>query len=145
ITGSGGNAVGGPPSFLPSGGPIAALSSSANTISGNLNDGVLINNLGAASSIAANSITGNLISRNSHNGIHVIADLGGTAEIAQITANFIGTDATGLTTYDQNNRTLGNGLSGMLLESSGSALGSIIAAMVSANVSSGNGLSGITV
>ncbi len=61
--------------------------------------------------------------------------------------NLIGTDPTGTRTYDSNNRPLGNGLSGILLEetSSNTVSGSNVAVTVTGNVISGNGLSGITV
>jgi len=146
LTNSGNNVIGGPPNFAPSG-LIASLGSGANTIFGNSDDGIFINVPEPASSFAANEIDGNLISRNGHNGIHVITPLSGPAQIARIFANFIGTDATGLTTYDTNDQTLGNGFSGILLENGSGAEGFITTAtiVVELNVVSGNGVGGITV
>ncbi len=148
ITDSTSNTVGAAAVTNPLTGAIGDLGNGANIITGNLNDGVRIDISSANTLTDVNNIVmGNLISRNSLNGVHVVADLGGGAQIAQITDNFIGTDSTGLTTYDKNNQnqSLGNGKSGILLETTAAARGTLNSVTTSGNVLSGNGLSGITV
>ena len=63
-------------------------------------------------------IAGNLVSRNSHNGIHVHGNLSGDQSIALIIDNFIGTTLDGTSAYDASasDQPQGNGLSGILLE-----------------------------
>ena len=89
------------------------------------------------------------MARNSHNGIHLHGDLSGDQSIAQISDNFIGTTLDGTSTYDTaaNDQPQGNGLSGILLESTThepAPLGGV-GATISGNVVSNNGLSGVTV
>ncbi len=113
--GASGNVIGGAPIInfaITTNGTISSLGTNANYIVGNASAGVSIS--GAASS--SNTVEGNLISRNGLNGIDLEGDLTGTTELAVIEYNFIGTNATGTSTYDSNNHPLGNGLSGILLE-----------------------------
>jgi streptogramin lyase len=144
--GASGNMIGGAPNKSPITirETISSLGTNANYIVGNTTAGVSIS--GAAAS-SPNTIEGNLISRNALNGIDLEGDLTGTAALAQIEFNFIGTDPTGTKTYDSNNHPLGNGLSGILLDETtdGTSAGPNDAVTVLGNVVSGNGLSGITV
>jgi hypothetical protein len=131
-----------------------SVAGAGNVVADNSGDGITIDfsntrnstTSGAIDSadLSGNTITGNLVSRNSHNGVHVTADLGGTEQIVQITHNLIGTNASGTTTYDSSGQTLGNGISGILLETTATAAGNQTSVTVLGNVISGNGLSGIT-
>ncbi len=122
-------------------GANGTLGAGANTISGNGVDGIYIQ----AATTSLNTIEGNLISKNAQNGIDVFGDLSSGPQIAQIRDNFIGTDINGYAAYT-GTQTMGNGLSGILLEStSASSISGSIAVSVSGNVISSNGLSGITV
>ncbi len=128
--------------------PINQLNPAAsNLILGNAGDGIFISMDSISGSMAANTIQGNLISRNSANGVDVLGDLTGDQSLALISDNFIGTDPTGLTTYDSGGKPFGNLLSGVLLEEAAkgnSPTGSLVGATVTGNVISGNGLSGVT-
>ncbi|WP_076348123.1 beta strand repeat-containing protein [Paludisphaera borealis] len=154
ITGGAGNVVGGP---MVDG---ALATGVANTIVGNGTNGVEIGEAAthlsspkieiSTAATLPNLVQGNQIARNIQNGVHVVGDMTGDSTIAWIFDNFIGTDSTGTTVYDDNDRTYGNGLSGVLLEESSTKLDTSAAApttpgvYVAGNVISGNGLSGIT-
>jgi parallel beta-helix repeat protein len=117
----------------------------ANQVVGNGSDGIFVNISGTLA--AANAITGNLVARNGQNGIELIGDLSGDQSLAQISDNLIGTTHDGTSTYDANGEPQGNGLSGILLESTSAntVQGKAIAATISGNVISDNGSSGVTV
>jgi parallel beta-helix repeat protein len=125
------------------GGTVAGAS---NSIVGNGSDGVLVFFPTADNTRAPVTIADNQVSHNARSGIHVIGDFTtGTLQI-QIMGNRVGTNSDGSSTYT-NGIPLGNGLDGIRLEQggSGSAAAMGTAALVSDNVSSGNGLTGIDV
>ena len=121
----------------------------ANIIVGNVGDGVLISDTnGDPPTPAADTIQGNLISRNSSDGVGVVGDLTGDQSLALISDNFIGTDPSGLYAFDpKSGQPFGNALSGIELKEnvSGTSSTGSLGATVSGNVTSGNGLSGVTV
>ena len=78
----------------------------------------------------------NVISGNVKDGVTLVGKLD-ASQGDQILGNFIGLDFTGRTAFDPQGQVLGNGLNGILIEG--------LAATVSGNVISGNGLSGIDV
>ena len=85
-----------------------------------------------------NLITNNVISGNANNGILLTGhylDPPSAANLNRIVANLIGTDSTGEFTYDAAGLPLGNALDGIRIQG--------LAASISGNVISGNGLSGI--
>jgi Right handed beta helix region len=146
------NTIGAAPTQLTAIGTPEQLSALANQVVGNGTDGIFVNisnTVTAAQWSAANTISGNLVARNSHNGIHLRGDLSGDLSLAEISDNLIGTTLDGSSTYDTNanNQPQGNGSSGILLESSSANPAPIngVAATVSGNVISNNGLSGVTV
>ena len=118
---------------------VAALDAGANLIEGNGGQGVLIDYAGTSAKGGNNTIEGNLISRNSLDGIALMESMPMSQQNVgadQVLGNFIGTDVTGSTTFDNtNNVALGNGLSGVDLQG--------IAANILGNLISGNGLAGI--
>jgi hypothetical protein len=81
--------------------------------------------------------TGNLISGNNGQGVYLQGNLGRAKpeQMDLITGNIIGLDASGTTAFDAVGQPLGNVLNGVLIEG--------LAGMVTGNVISGNGLSGI--
>jgi parallel beta-helix repeat protein len=125
------NSIGGAATPNSSTGAVGSLGPVANTITGNLADGVLLQ-----APAAGNSISGDLISQNSHNGIELQGGDGVT-----IDDNLIGTDIHGLTTDDDTHTgpqaNLGNLLSGIQVSGT-------VSATIKGNIVSGNGLSGIT-
>ena len=146
IQDSSGNTIGSQPTPLTSIGTPVSLNGGANQILGNNGDGIQVI-VGGKTSVA-NTITGNLVSRNNNNGIHLSGDLSGDQALPTIIGNFIGTLLSGKSTYDStaNNQPQGNGHSGILLDSTSTASATAgNAAMVSGNVISNNGLSGVTV
>jgi hypothetical protein len=149
IVDSPGNTIGSQPTQMTAVGTPDQLNLDANQIVGNGGDGVLLSM--SESFPAANSITGNLVARNSQNGIHVIGDLSGDLSLVEINDNYVGTLLDGTDTYDADGQPQGNGLSGILLESTGTSPGaglpstSLVAATISGNVVSNNGSSGVTV
>ena len=109
-----------------------------NTISGNTGDGILIG------SGNGNTIVGNLIIGNAENGVEIDGDLSGSNSIATIADNFIGI-YNGTSVFDPDGTPTGNGLSGVLLQSTsmvGTSNGASVT--VTGNVISDNGLSGVT-
>ncbi len=147
IQDSPGNTIGSAPTQFTLLGTPALLGPGANQVVGNGEDGIFVSVSGSLA--AAETITGNLVARNSHNGIHLQGDLSGDQSLAQISDNFIGTILNGTSTYDTNanNQSQGNGLSGILLVSTSANTSQqpVVAATVSGNVVSNNGLSGVTV
>ena len=138
-----GNMIGGPATVT---GPAGALGMGANFILGNQGDGIAVS-LASAAGTLANTIEGNLVSHNQLNGIHLVGDLTGATALGSISDNLVGTDPSGTATYDPTGHPWGNGLSGILIEESSTSSKTLsgIAATVTGNVLSGNGLSGVTV
>ncbi len=117
------------------------LQPGGNTISGNGQDGVTIEYTTARSG-APNWVGENVISHNGKNGVQVQGVPAPSALFDQIRHNFIGTDQIGGHVFitlsgTTNPVTQGNGLDGIRLHG--------VPAIVSVNVVSGNGLSGIDV
>ncbi len=135
-----------PTDFTPLGTPNK-LGPGANQVVGNGGDGIFVSITGISD--GSNTITGNLVARNSHNGIHLYGNMSGVQGFPEISDNFIGTTLDGTNTYDAtaNDQPQGNGLSGILLDSTGYLLNppQTTAATISGNVVSNNGLSGVTV
>ncbi len=127
---------------VPSGTTIVSVDSSTDTIA--LSADATVTGTQTLT-VSAATVLGNQISQNSLNGVQVTGNLGGTNAVAEITANFIGTDLTGTTTYNSDGQTLGNGLSGIDLVANSAVSGTLTAVVVSGNVISGNGSSGVTV
>jgi hypothetical protein len=147
IKGSAGNLIGGAPVLDTQSNTLTALGSAANVISGNSRDGILIDTL-PAEAAAPNMIEGNLISLNSGNGVHVVGDLSSDVVQVQVFDNFIGTTLDGTTTYDAGGVPQGNALNGVIFEETAVSITGTTKAsvgIVSGNVASGNGLSGVAV
>ena len=145
INASANNTIGGAP-VVDSNGLILSLGLDHNVISGNGSDGVSIQ----GTTIGAVTVEGNLVSGNTQNGIYLVGNLTDGILQVQILDNFVGTTLDGSSTYDKiSGAPQGNGLDGIRLEQkspatlSGTVSG--ISAAISGNVSSDNGLSGITV
>jgi hypothetical protein len=143
ITNSASNNTIGDDSYAPD--SIMPLDGGANVVSGNADDGILVN-AGTLSAGIPNIVAGNLVSFNTQNGIHFVGDLSAGSTQVQIINNLVGTNFSGDSTVDPNGIPQGNGLDGIRLEQSAQAVtpGSP-SAVVANNVSSGNGLSGINI
>ena len=141
------NTIGTAPTQLTPLGTPAQLGPGANQVVGNGGDGIFVSITGISD--GSDVIIGNLVARNSHNGIHVHGDISGDQGMPQISDNFIGTTLDGTSTYDveADDQPQGNGLSGILLESTTWELNppEVVAETISGNVISNNGLSGVTV
>ena len=94
-------------------------------------------------------IAGNLVSFNTGNGIHFVGNLSAGSVQVEIINNLVGTIFSGSSTVDANGMPQGNVLNGILLEQAASSVSGSTSGPASAdvafNVSSDNGLSGISV
>ncbi|WP_165244007.1 beta strand repeat-containing protein [Paludisphaera soli] len=120
--------------------PAALTPGVANVITGNLN-GV---HVGESTSDAL--IAGNWIYANRLNGVRAVGDMGGGVQLASILGNYIGTTFDGASNRTSDGAPTGNGLSGVLLNPTGSVpTGAAWSVDVRANLISSNGLNGVGV
>jgi hypothetical protein len=145
ISGSPNNTIGGAPIFGALN-VITSLGPAHNVISGNGQDGVNI----IGTPTGAVVVQGNLISSNTQNGVEMVGNLTDGILQAAVLDNFVGTTLDGDSTFDPTSGIpQGNGLDGIRLEQNSTATlsGTVsgVSASISGNVSSDNGLSGISV
>ncbi len=145
ISGSPNNTIGGAP-IRGALNVISSLGPAHNVISGNGRDGISIVGTPAGAVV----VQGNLISSNTHNGVEMVGNLTDGILQVQVLDNFVGTTLDGDSTFDPTSGIpQGNGLDGISLEQNSPATlsGTVsgLSASISGNVSSDNGLSGISV
>ncbi len=127
--------------------PAALTAGLANLILGN-QVGVLIagNDVASQGTSFGTIVRGNQIAQNVQHGVWITGDLNQDGRIASIVGNYVGTDWTGASSRI-NGVPSGNGLDGVLVTATGATSGALgfVAADVTGNLISANGLSGIEV